>query len=114
MKQQSSAILGELQMKSSVQNHVHQNHRMIQNNGCRNKRPLGLSTSAWPPLQQASKPQNQQNGSGTRTLVLGTQGQGVGPKRGCAGTGVFLPRPTGNQPITTRKKLGVSLVSHFL
>ncbi|CAL2268224.1 unnamed protein product [Prunus armeniaca] len=73
-----------------------------------NTRPLGLSPSAWPPLQQAQQQQQyQKNGSGMRAVFLGTQNAGA--KRECAGTGVFLPRQIGAQS-ETRKKTGCSTV----
>lgn len=64
----------------------------------------GLPASSWLPPPQ---------GSGMRSLFLGTQGGGVGGggggggggKRECAGTGVFLPRRTGIQS-EPRKKPG--------
>ncbi|XP_027332907.1 uncharacterized protein LOC113847816 [Abrus precatorius] len=57
--------------------------------------------SAWHPLQV--KHQNQQVphfGSGSRPGLLA----GSGVKRGCAGTGVFLPRQYGAPPPESRKK----------
>lgn len=74
--------------------------------GTRNSgRPLGLSSSAWPPLQQqqpSAQPQ-QTNGSGMRAVFLGAPGA----KRECAGTGVFLPRRI-NTSSETRKKPGTN------
>lgn len=69
----------------------------------RNSRPLGLSPSAWPPLQapQQQQQQTQQEGSGMRVVFLGTPGS----RKECAGTGVFLPRRVGNPP-EMRKKSG--------
>ncbi|RVX05986.1 hypothetical protein CK203_018662 [Vitis vinifera] len=70
----------------------------------RSNRPLGLSLSAWPPLQaQQQQQQPQQGGSGMRVVFLGTHGS----RKECAGTGVFLPRRVGNPP-EMRKKSGCS------
>ncbi|KAJ0027518.1 hypothetical protein Pint_35292 [Pistacia integerrima] len=68
-------------------------------------RPLGLSPSAWPPLQQAQ--QQQQNGSGMRAVFLGAPSG----KKECAGTGVFLPRRV-NTPTETRKKPGTGKIHY--
>ncbi|CAN4126190.1 unnamed protein product [Withania somnifera] len=65
-------------------------------------RPMNSSISCWPSLQQ---PQQQLPGSGMRAVFLGSPG----PKRECAGTGVFLPRRIGTQT-ETRKKPGCSTV----
>lgn len=59
-----------------------------------NGRPLvAPAASAWPSMQQ-------QNGASMRAVFLGPNG-----KRGCAGTGVFLPRRAGSHS-ETRKKSG--------
>ncbi|XP_059296431.1 uncharacterized protein LOC132049583 [Lycium ferocissimum] len=76
-------------------------------------RPLNMAKSAWPNLQQsqASRPMLQQShappqsGSGMRAFYEGNSG----PKRECAGTGVFIPRRVGTQT-ETRKKPGCSTV----
>ncbi|KAI4306773.1 hypothetical protein L6164_030021 [Bauhinia variegata] len=63
-------------------------------------RPSSLPQSVWPSLQ--SQPQNQQRqrlGSGARGALHG----GSTTKRGCAGTGVFLPRQYGNPPEPRKK-----------
>ncbi|WCJ28380.1 hypothetical protein M5689_010081 [Euphorbia peplus] len=67
-------------------------------------RPIGLSPSVWPPLQQA---QHRQGGAGMHAVFLGNRGA----KRECAGTGVFLPRqiPTPT-PVVSRKKSACSTV----
>ncbi|KAJ6303611.1 hypothetical protein OIU77_017480 [Salix suchowensis] len=94
-----------------------QTHPGVQNRG-RNitsvgRGPLGLSASAWPPLQNITQPQpqpqlQQQNShgvSGMRAVFLGNPGG----KRECAGTGVFLPRQIGTRT-ESRKKQGCSTV----
>ncbi|KAG8376966.1 hypothetical protein BUALT_Bualt09G0119300 [Buddleja alternifolia] len=69
-------------------------------NGRRNGRTQGLSSAAWPTLQQ-SQQQPQQPGSGMRAVFLGENGV----KKERTGTGVFLPRRFGNNPTeNTRKK----------
>ncbi|GMI69742.1 hypothetical protein like AT3G54000 [Hibiscus trionum] len=87
MKQQNASIWG-----GQKQQHHHQvvQNRVRSNNGT--NRPMGLSPSAWPPLQQP-------NGSGMRAVFLGNPTA----KRECAGTGVFLPRRIG-APSEPRKK----------
>lgn len=66
-----------------------------------------LPRSAWHPPPLQVKQQNHQvqvpfgGGSGSRPVSQG--GSGV-TKRGCAGTGVFLPRQYGAPPPESRKK----------
>ncbi|KAL8526808.1 hypothetical protein ACS0TY_015869 [Phlomoides rotata] len=66
-------------------------------------RTQGLSTAAWPTLQQ-SQQQQQQPGSGMRAVFLG---ENVAKKER-TGTGVFLPRRFGANITETRKKPGCS------
>ncbi|XP_038702528.1 uncharacterized protein LOC119999085 isoform X1 [Tripterygium wilfordii] len=77
---------------------------VVRNESRSTSRPLDLSPSAWPPLQQALQ-QPRQGGSDMRAVFLGS----TGTKRECAGTGVFLPRQTGIRP-ETRKKPACSTV----
>ncbi|GAV65464.1 hypothetical protein CFOL_v3_08979 [Cephalotus follicularis] len=84
--------------------------QLVQRSGVRNSgvvgRPLGLSPSAWPPLQQPQQQyNNQRNGSGMRAVFLGSNGT----KRESVGTGVFLPRRIGTVT-ECRKKPGCSTV----
>ncbi|XP_009596622.1 uncharacterized protein LOC107810532 [Nicotiana tabacum] len=65
---------------------------------------MNLPNSAWPTLQQ-SQQQQPNTGSGMRAVFLGNPG----PKRECAGTGVFLPRRIGTQT-ETRKKPGCPVI----
>lgn len=104
MKQQqgSSVWGGPQQQTQSKPNGLYQvggMNRLTRSNS-NNGRSLGLSPSAWPPLQHAATPQ-QQNGSGMRAVFLGAPSA----KRECAGTGVFLPRRI-NTPTEPRKKSG--------
>ncbi|KAF7844549.1 TIP41-like protein [Senna tora] len=75
--------------------------QMVPNRGRNNARPAGLSSSAWPSLQQ----QQQQFGSGMRAVFL----DNPSGKRECAGTGVFLPRRVDN-PAESRRKPACSTV----
>ncbi|MQM17157.1 hypothetical protein Taro_050123 [Colocasia esculenta] len=65
--------------------------------GGRPARPLGLSASAWPPIQQPSR-------SGMRAVFLNPAS-----RRESCGTGVFLPRRHDN-PAELRKKPACSTV----
>ncbi|KAE8689752.1 hypothetical protein F3Y22_tig00110931pilonHSYRG00041 [Hibiscus syriacus] len=81
-KQRNALVWGGLTQQQ--QKHV------VQNRGRYDNRTLGLSPSAWAPLQQ-QQPQPP-NGSGMRAVFLGNQNG----KRERVGTGVFLPRRVGN------------------
>ncbi|GKV10080.1 hypothetical protein SLEP1_g21499 [Rubroshorea leprosula] len=105
MRQRSASAWAALKQQ---QCHVVQNRGMNNNNTAEfvvsrtnSTRPLGLSPSAWPPVQQAGS----QNGPGMRAVFLGNP---TG-KRECPGTGVFLPRRHGT-PTESRKKPGCSTV----
>lgn len=112
MKQQCASVWGRqakadwlAQQQQKMQNRTGLN---VGYDNVKCGRPLSLSQSAWPPLQV--QPQNnnhrvQHNGSGSRAAVHG----GSGARRGCGGTGVFLPRQYGNPP-ESRKKTS----RHFL
>ncbi|XP_042518344.1 uncharacterized protein LOC122092090 isoform X2 [Macadamia integrifolia] len=102
MKQQCSSVWGRQgNLGRTVQPRVNSRARAggFGNGSC--SRPLGLSASAWPPLQPQSQPQQQQQqmGSGMRAVFLG----GSGSRRESTGTGVFLPRRVGD-PSESQKK----------
>ncbi|XP_061343573.1 uncharacterized protein LOC133289602 [Gastrolobium bilobum] len=111
LKQQCGSVWGRQGKASwSTQQQQQQQQQQVQNRvrefgyeyeSVNSTRPL--PQSAWHhPLQV--KPQNQQilphGGSGSRPVSQG----GSGVKRGCAGTGVFLPRQYGAPPPESRKK----------
>ncbi|XP_075637957.1 uncharacterized protein LOC142610118 [Castanea sativa] len=100
------------QTQQVVQNQNQNRARTSNEFACgRNGRPLGLSPSAWPPLQQAQQqqqpppPQNLHNGSAMRAVFLANPGG----RKESAGTGVFLPRRV-DSPSDTRRKPGCSTV----
>ncbi|OMO66447.1 hypothetical protein CCACVL1_21133 [Corchorus capsularis] len=106
MKQQSASVWGgQKQQQHQNNHHVVQNRGRNGNSNSNNRPSLGLSPSAWPPLQQQQQQTQSQNGSGMRAVFLGNPAG----KRECAGTGVFLPRRVG-APTETRKKTGCSTV----
>lgn len=86
---------------------LNQSHQQMAENRARNgvKGALNLPISAWPTLQQSQQQQQPNSGSGMRAVFLGNPG----PKRECAGTGVFLPRRVGAQS-ETRKKPGCPVI----
>ncbi|KAI9078346.1 hypothetical protein K1719_039722 [Acacia pycnantha] len=106
-RQQQCASVWGRQVKSDWL--VQQQHKM-QNRAVRNVgyesvkcgRPSSVSQSAWPPLQVQAQNhhQAQLNGSGPRATAV--NGGSVG-RRGCGGTGVFLPRQYGNPPDSRKK-----------
>ena len=124
IKQQGSSAVWGGQTKASGRYQQRQTQQVVQNQnrartstdfvGGRNGRPLGLSPSAWPPLQQAQQqqqqpPQNLHNGSAMRAVFLANPGG----KRESAGTGVFLPRRV-DSPSDTRRRPGPNSLSLLL
>lgn len=89
---------------------VQQQQLLVRNRGCefgnesmnvKCTRRSCLPQSAWPPLQvQNQNNRLQFNGSGSRVVPGGSS-----VKRGCGGTGVFLPRHY-EAPLEPRKKTG--------
>ncbi|XP_065853580.1 uncharacterized protein [Euphorbia lathyris] len=101
MKQQGTEVWGgQAKGAAAVYTQQQQAQPVLQARGRNTGRPLGLSPSVWPPIQQA---QHRQGGSGMRAVFLGNRGA----KRECAGTGVFLPRQIGT-PTESRKKTACS------
>ncbi|XP_058099466.1 uncharacterized protein LOC131243863 isoform X2 [Magnolia sinica] len=102
LKQQAAAAWGRQgkAMPAMQQQQLQNSARAVGFDNGRYIRPLGLSSSAWPPLQQ-----QRQTGSGMRAVFLGNSGS----KRESCGTGVFLPRRAGN-PAEPRKKTACSTV----
>lgn len=89
MKEQISAVLAHSQTNGRFQQQRTLSHPVVQSRVRNNNNgPLGLSPSAWPPLQQAQQQQFQPNGPGFRGVL-------VGAKKESTGTGVFLPRQIG-------------------
>ncbi|XP_055809168.1 uncharacterized protein LOC129877667 [Solanum dulcamara] len=111
---QRQAVLGQ-EKEGFWQYRLTQNHQQSIQERDRNggDRPLNMAMSVWPTLQQSHHHHQQkqppppppQSGSGMRAVILGNPG----PKRECAGTGVFIPRRVGT-PTETRKKPGCSTV----
>ncbi|XP_024024946.1 uncharacterized protein LOC21406409 [Morus notabilis] len=105
-QQQSSAIWGNntpatlaAERQQQLVQQLRQNYQTGVQNKARNHqnaRSLGLSPSAWPPLQQQ---QRRENVSGMRAVFLGNPSR----KKECTGTGVFLPRQIGTQHESRRK-----------
>ncbi|XP_059296655.1 uncharacterized protein LOC132049751 isoform X2 [Lycium ferocissimum] len=85
---------------------VNQNHQQLVHSRGQSgaARQMNSSVSGWSKLQQSQS--QQQPGLGMRAIFLGNPG----PKRECAGTGVFLPRRIGTTQTETRKKPGCSTV----
>ncbi|OVA17745.1 hypothetical protein BVC80_1835g123 [Macleaya cordata] len=113
-QQQNADVWGRNGKHAQTAQHHHQHLRngVASGGGFSNGRcvrPLGLSSSAWPPLQHQQQhqpqPQPQQPGSGMRAVFLG----GSGTRRESSGTGVFLPRRIGNTS-DSRKKPACSTV----
>ena len=99
LKQQCGSVWGRQVKPNSWSSQL-----QVQNRGYEGsvKCARALPQPAWPPLQV--KHQNHQHlphaGSGSRPVLQ----TGSAVKRGCAGTGVFLPRQYGAPPPEPRKK----------
>lgn len=103
VQKQCGGVYPQRQSNQVALTRVRSNDVNVNGVGGRNVRPLGLSASAWPPLQHA-KQQNQQYNNGMRAVILGNPSG----RRECAGTGVFLPRRVDNPE--PRKKPACSTV----
>ncbi|XP_047311122.1 uncharacterized protein LOC124914574 isoform X2 [Impatiens glandulifera] len=99
-QQQENGIWGRNDKTGGVYPNNHQTRQVIQN-----RMPIPDRNN---PVLHQIKPNQPlpQSGSGMRAVFLGGN---TGPKRECAGTGVFLPRQAGS-PADTRKKPGCSTV----
>ncbi|TKY47491.1 hypothetical protein E2542_SST29551 [Spatholobus suberectus] len=103
-KQQCGSVWG----RPAKPNWLVQQQQLLQvRSRARCTRPLCLPQSVWSPLQVQQQNNNrvQFGGSGSRVVVPG----GSSVKRGCAGTGVFLPRHY-EAPSEPRKKTGCAPV----
>ncbi|KAJ0705139.1 hypothetical protein HanPI659440_Chr14g0570271 [Helianthus annuus] len=66
-------------------------------------RPVGVGQPAWPPypVERRQQPGNE---FGLKPVPVGSNGRSIpAVKKGCAGTGVFLPRNYSNAPPETKK-----------
>ncbi|KAF7816375.1 TIP41-like protein [Senna tora] len=100
MKQQYGSVWGR-QAKANWLGH--QQQQQIQKSGYQSVKCASgvcLPQSSWPPLHQNRQGLVQPNVSASRAVFNG----GSGVKRGCAGTGVFLPRQYGNPPESRKKQ----------
>ncbi|KMZ72505.1 hypothetical protein ZOSMA_162G00260 [Zostera marina] len=86
LRQQCSVAWGRHNRERRVVGYVNNHNHNLVTNG----RPLGISSSTWPPLQPPRH--TQQQSSGMRAVFLGAPNPG---KPTCGGTGVFLPRGVG-------------------
>ncbi|KAJ1389165.1 hypothetical protein SESBI_38516 [Sesbania bispinosa] len=94
-QQSGSSVWGRQVQNNKVRDFGYNNYQSV-----KNVRPL--PRSAWyqhHPLQ-VKQQNHQMNGSGSRPVLQ----VGSGVKRGCGGTGVFLPRQYGAPPPESRKK----------
>lgn len=113
VKQQSNSIWGERQVYQNRASTVSVENGGFDGNGRCGKAP-GMPESVWPPLQVQKQQQYYQNqkhsggGGAGRSAAFRRGGSGgVGVKRECAGTGVFLPRRYTTAP-DSRMKSGSS------
>ncbi|GAB4833895.1 hypothetical protein Ancab_032142 [Ancistrocladus abbreviatus] len=125
MNQQLKGVWGQVKTSGQFQTPTAASHAIgeqdrttVNGVATRSNRPQpqseSLSLSAFPPPQHPNQHQNQPQvvGMGRRTVFPGTPA-GAGPKRECAGTGVFLPRRIGSQT-DSRKKAGASSTTAFI